>query len=367
MDSQNVQKVSEINLKKIVYDEIVRTKNDEFIIAKIWYMNNSKISTLNVQTSNTQIINFVESTNSLILNPLQDLKFFMENLDQLTCKFINDNQLVKKLGLVKYTYKTLISEMDTPNNCVNVLSIKIATERRKTLFFSSKNKQIIEYGDVKKLFAALKIKDVKIIFEVDGMIIDIKKKRITTNIIARHILLNEIIPQKIELTDYSFIDSDDEDTIYNDKIDENDIILNSQTDCCDNNNDDNNDNDNNNNDNDNNDNNDKDKCETESDNKIYENDIISSEISDSDGDGDGDGDGDSDGDGDGDSDSDGDSDGDGDSGNFNSDSGGGKKNNMQQQKFYDNFAKEGKILMVQKKEFLSPDTINMSGVSNSSS
>jgi predicted alpha/beta hydrolase family esterase len=66
--------------------------------------------------------------------------------------------------------------MENPK--INVLPMKMQKEKRPTLFFSSKNKKIVEYENAKKLFT--KIESVKIIFEIDGLVIDIKKKRITT-------------------------------------------------------------------------------------------------------------------------------------------------------------------------------------------
>ena len=173
-NQQKVLKMSEVKFQNIVYDEAIYSSNKEFIVFKMWYKNDKVLQTLNVQMPNAKIFKFVENNNSIILIPNIETEKFMQDLDKLSYKFANDNKIVKKFNLENFTYKSLISELETPQ--MNVLLMKILTEKRPTLFFSSKNKNIVEYENAKKFFS--KIDSLKIIFEIDGLIIDMKKKEL---------------------------------------------------------------------------------------------------------------------------------------------------------------------------------------------
>jgi hypothetical protein len=219
-----VQNFSNVNFKNIIYDDIAKSNNNRFLVSKMWHFDNKtkNIQTLNVQTQYVKIYKLIQS-DDLLLIPDDDIFNFMENLDKLTYNYINDNNLVQKYNLQNYKYKTLIGELENPH--MNILRLKIMKEKNPTLFFSSKTKNILNYTNAKNIFP--KIDEVKIIIEIDGLIIDTEKKVLTTNIIARQILLKEKQPHKIILTEYSFNDSDEEKL--NNNIDENDIILNTQS------------------------------------------------------------------------------------------------------------------------------------------
>jgi hypothetical protein len=222
--TNKIFKISDINFDNIYYDNLIVSNNKNFIVSKIWLKNINEMHTLNIQSSYMKVFKFIE--NSAILIPNEEIETFLEKLDKLTLKFINDNNLAKKYNLKKYKYKTLINEMENPS--INVLRVRIYNDKKPPLFFSQRNKHVsFNYNDAQKLFS--KVDNIKLIFEIDGLIIDMNKKIILTNMIIRHVLLHEIIPKKIELsTDYLFVDSDKENNCEN-KIDENDIVLNTQT------------------------------------------------------------------------------------------------------------------------------------------
>lgn len=239
MNKNNILKMQIVDLKKIVFDSPSTTNNGNFIVSSMWYKREKELHTLNVQTPYMKVFKFLDSNQCVILLPDKETEDFFEKVDKCTQRFIIDNNLIKKYSLRNFSYKTLINEVDGLDNCV--LRTRICNEKKPTLFFSSKNKTPMEYNEAKNIF--FKVDNLKIIFEMDKMIIDLKNKIIYTNIVARLIMLHEIVPKKIEISEYSFIDSDNDsnnsenenDNKTNNKkyIDENDMVLNTQTEYID--------------------------------------------------------------------------------------------------------------------------------------
>jgi hypothetical protein len=227
MNKSNILKIENVDLKNIVYDNVSMTDKGNFVISNIWYNNKNNLHSLNVQTPYLKVYRFLDG--SVILFPDKKTEDFLENIDKQTRFFIKNAGLFKKYNLQNFRYKALINEMDGIDK--NVMRIRIHNEKKPTIFFSSKNKVPMEYNDAKNIF--FKVDNLKIILEIDKMVIDLKNNIVSTNVIARLVLLHEIVPKKVELTEYSFIDSDSEennDIIDNKKkIDETDIILNTQT------------------------------------------------------------------------------------------------------------------------------------------
>lgn len=223
MDKSTILKIENVDIKKIVYDNANLTDKGNFVVSNIWY-NNKTLHSLNIQTPYLKVYRFLDG--SVILLPDKITEDFLENLDKQTRIFIKNTGLFKKYSLQNFRYKALINEMDGVDK--NVLRVRIRNETKPTIFFSSKTKIPMNYNDAKNIF--FKVDNLKIILEIDKMIIDLKNSIVSTNIIARLVLLHEIVPKKIELTEYSFIESDNEDDNENrKKLDETDIILNTQT------------------------------------------------------------------------------------------------------------------------------------------
>jgi hypothetical protein len=97
--------------------------------------------------------------------------------------------------------------------------------KRPTRFFLSNSDEITKETTNQIMNSTHNIK-IKIIFELDGFIVDLQNKTLYTNIVVRHIRIpNPHKPHKIELVDYSFIDSDNEST----KINIDEVTLNPNT------------------------------------------------------------------------------------------------------------------------------------------
>jgi len=216
-EQKNVFKYTDVKLKNVIYSESVKTKNGDYVFSKIWYKHNKQVQTLNIQTPYFEIHEVIEDGNSLILLPESQLEAFFESLDELTINFIKSNNLITKYGLRNLSYKTTINDLDG----LSVFKAKIVNKQRPPHFYLAKNKQRIDHNNVDGVFE--NANRVKLILEIDGLIIDFAKKIMYTNVVVRQVLISEIEPKRIELETNSFIESDGE----KDK-DDSEIILDVQ-------------------------------------------------------------------------------------------------------------------------------------------
>jgi len=210
-----VLKYQNVDIKKIVFGNCLTTKNKDFIVAKIWYRENLQTPphTLHIQTPIMNINKIVNT--DVLLNQHPQFEELMESIDNLTLNYVKQTNMIHKYNLTNPNYKTLINEYEN----TNIFKLKIFNKTKPTQFFVNKNE--IDQELAKNILQHTN--ELKIIFELDGLVIDVKNNIIFTNIVARHVSLIELVPQKIELVEYSFIESDKEDIV--------DIILNSQIEC----------------------------------------------------------------------------------------------------------------------------------------
>ena len=200
-DQKNVFKYTDVKMKNIIYSEAVKTKSEDFVFSKIWYKDNKQVQTLNIQTPYFKIHEIDDDKSSIILLPEKELEMFFDNLDSLTIDFIKSN-IVTNHNIKGISYRTIVNEI--PN--MNVFRARIGSKQKPPHFYLSKNKNRISYDE------AINILDhcekVKLILEIDGLIIDFNKKIMYTNVVVRQMLISEIEPKKIELETHSFIESE---------------------------------------------------------------------------------------------------------------------------------------------------------------
>ncbi|ATZ80432.1 hypothetical protein BMW23_0378 [Bodo saltans virus] len=205
-----VLKYTEVIFDNFVYDCPIVTNSNEYVIANIWYKNSIPYlhpQSLYIQSPSLQILSKTDNLTELLFTPDAKFEHFMNTIDDMTINFIKTNNLMVKYNLQNFRYKTLINEDDNAK-IVFKTEIMNSNSKRPTKFFFSNKKEIDKYTANQILSITKKI---KIIFEVDALIIDFARKIMYTHIVPRHILISNK-PQKFELTEYSFIDSDDDHT-----------------------------------------------------------------------------------------------------------------------------------------------------------
>lgn len=228
--SNSVLNHSKVNLSNIIYDDLILTNNKQYVVSKMWYQykESHQPITLHIQTSLLKIYEITKNGDIIVsLGELNDTIF--DKIDQLSLEFIKSNGVTKKFGLKDVKYKTIVNEVEiTQKQKINVLRLKIL---EKTQFYVS-NKTSQKFADIKKLL--IKNVDVKAIIEIDGLVIDINNNIIFTNIILRQILIKKVKPLKIELSEYSFVNSDsDNKEKSSSEVNIKDIVLNNHTEYLD--------------------------------------------------------------------------------------------------------------------------------------
>lgn len=215
MQSQQETVLSQksINTTQIVYDDIIMTQNDQFAVAKIWYQPSSdKLHSLLYQTSVLPIYSYDSKTNKFHLKLNENTEQnILSTIDQMSINYIKSTGLLKRLMLSpqKVRYRTIVTDFtNKENEKINSIELKNTT---KTKYYSNGVKKSKNLEDVENLLK--KNVNVKTIIEIDGLVVDIKKESITTNIILHQFKIEKIKPKKIELNEYSFLESEtDEDT-----------------------------------------------------------------------------------------------------------------------------------------------------------
>jgi len=236
--TNNVERLKNIDFKnKLVFDEFIFTNDKKYAISKIWYRdeNINNVKSLYVQLDECEIYDIQLSKNgkvkSVILKTNENIDNHIDILDYEAREHIKNTGIIKKYKLGKLDFNSSINEV-YDNNCnkngniVNVLSLNINHGLKPTKFYINDNGRTeSEYEDIHNLFTrGVKVKP---IIEISSVVIDLTNNSINIRIPFRQILFKKTKPVQIELYEYSFIDSDDNN---GDTNDDNDNIKNNNDD-----------------------------------------------------------------------------------------------------------------------------------------
>jgi len=199
---KKVIKYDGVNVSNILFDAPFVTSNKKYIVSNIWY-NKSCPHTFNIQTSRMDLHEINFSENKLIATPCNQLANILDELDESACDFIKCNKLAKQYSISQYS--TIVKNMNS-SNTLPIIQINISTNDKPTLFFSATNKKQIPYNSSMWTH----VNELKIILTINSLVIDIAKKTAYISFEAKHILLYKLTPMKIELADYSFIESEND-------------------------------------------------------------------------------------------------------------------------------------------------------------
>lgn len=220
MSNQTVNTKKDINVDHIVFDDIIMIQNDQFALAKMWYKPSLKsMHSVFYQTGTLEMVNFDEKTNDFTLELNQEDQNILDQIDKASIKYIKETGLIQRLSLKKneVKYRTIVN--DTKNKLDEpIKSIKLKSTPN-TKFYSNGIKKTRTLSETQQFL--IDGIGVKVIIEFDGVVIDIKKNLIITSIILHQFKINKIVPKRLELVEYSFIDSDNEDENDKDNNDDN--------------------------------------------------------------------------------------------------------------------------------------------------
>lgn len=217
-----------IDTSLIVYDDIILTQNNQFAVAKIWYKpSNNTMHSLFYQTSTMPIYNYDQKNNKFFIKLNGGIdQHVLNEIDKLSINYIKSTNLVQRLALSPKSvkYRTVVQDFtNKEGEHVNSFELKNNTFTKYYSNGIKKSKTLDEVNDLLN-----KGINVKTIIEIDGLIVDIKKETITTNIVLHQFRIEKIIPKKIELCEYSFLESDDE--VENESLNlQNNLTINNMT------------------------------------------------------------------------------------------------------------------------------------------
>lgn len=217
MSDKIVLNYKTVDTKKILYDAsvpIVRN-NGKFILTKIWYQESRAVppKPLFYQTEYLEILD-VSQEGEIILN-VDNVELF-QKVDELSISTVKSQNIVKTNNMKSVKYRTIVSENETDNGAKqNVIKAEIAM---KNIQFFIGDKNPLSFDDVKAHIE--KGTKIKLIVEVEGILTDLKNNIIFTNIIPKQVLIHKLKPVSYNLTEYSFVDSNESDN--SDDSDDND-------------------------------------------------------------------------------------------------------------------------------------------------
>lgn len=239
----NIFNIEHVNFDKIVYGDPIVVEKDKYIVIKLWYDFNSQRNkfdspeTFFIRNPEMTISGTMKDELSFNLDETTKKVYdFYTELDQRSIKYIEVNDILKKYNLKGVRYRTIINQHIDDEN-INFFRTRIINGSKnptkvfdiyRNILQQEKQNSILQIGS-----------KVKTIIEPDAIVIDLQNKKIFTNIILRQMLVTYakfLEPKKVELTEYSFIDSDSEycnkkeiDNICCDDF--NSAIMNTQTEC----------------------------------------------------------------------------------------------------------------------------------------
>lgn len=198
---------SQINTQKIVYEDFCQTDDGKYAVSKLWYDDNESVPprALYVQSSELKFHELTKS-NDIVFPVNKNDNDLFDKIDNMSLEYVKNSGVVNKYKLKDVKFKTIVNEIEiAPKNKTNVFKLRVLEGEKGTKFFMG-DKTNRSFDDVKKYLT--KGVNVVIIIEIDKLVIDIKANVIATNVVLKQILLKKLKPIRVELEEYSFVESD---------------------------------------------------------------------------------------------------------------------------------------------------------------
>lgn len=208
---RTILKYDDFNIQKIIYDEFEESENKQFATSNIWYQE-SELTQPRTCYLQTPYMKVHEIKNGELVLALDNEKLY-EELDKQSLSYVKSKNVTKQYGLKGAKYKAIVNEVEIGSSKkFSALKLKVNNDLRTkhTQFYVFGDKTSKTYDEVKYLLTSGT--NVKAILEVNGLSVDIKNNVIFTNISLKQVLIAKMYPLRVELQEYSFVDSDNEET-----------------------------------------------------------------------------------------------------------------------------------------------------------
>lgn len=196
-----------IEQQKVLNEQFFLSESKEYLCSKTWYQESESVAphTLFLQLQNLRVYDFKKNGDLIIACDDTNL---LKMVDNMTVEFVKASGVTKTHNLSNLKYKPFLNtvEVDTPTGQKKESMFKLRVMNNTTFHLSNKQNQSQE--EIKKLLT--KDCSIKMIVELEGIMIDLQKSFIFANVVLRQVLINKVVPIRYELVECSFLDSEEE-------------------------------------------------------------------------------------------------------------------------------------------------------------
>jgi len=212
---KNILNINNVDVKNIVCAKPV--KQNQYVIIKLYYNHGSSKTSFFIKHSTLQITELshdeiVFELNSNTSKPIVDL---YENIDNMLMECIGNSGVLEQYNMKNVDYRTIVNESNTTKATINYLRLKLTDGKSSAIVYDKVCNTPLNNEQKKELF--VKNKKVKIIVELNAIVIDTQNNLIYANVIVRQVLIKEEKLLNVALTECSFVHSDmtdsDDDTV----------------------------------------------------------------------------------------------------------------------------------------------------------
>jgi hypothetical protein len=185
--------------------------DDKYVVIGLSYGNSDPLM-VNIRSLDVQLYNSATNEIYLDLRKNPEIKEFFENLDNTLTSKIKSDGVLKKIGIKGVSYKSLVNDFtNTDDETFDVLRLKLMFNGDyKTTLYDSHRNVIDESNAVTHIQKGSKA---KVILELVAIVVDKETKTIFVYNVVRHIQTKKNKPIRVKNIEYSFVDSEDENTV----------------------------------------------------------------------------------------------------------------------------------------------------------
>jgi hypothetical protein len=185
--------------------------DDKYVVIGLGYGNSDPLM-INIRSLDVQLYNSTTNEIYLDLRKNPEIKNFFETLDNTLTAKIKSDGVLKKIGIRGVSYKSLVNDFtNTDDETFDVLRLKLMFNcDYKTILYDS-DRNIVDESNV--ITHIQKGSKAKVILELVAIVVDKETKTIFVYNVVRHIQTKKNKPTRVKNIEFSFVDSEDENTV----------------------------------------------------------------------------------------------------------------------------------------------------------
>jgi hypothetical protein len=176
-------------------------------------LSQDKLKPIMLILKDLDVLSFTNNTIILSLKSKENIKKMFDDIDTYIVKLIQEKKITKKLK-TKFNYRQLTSTFTNKDLTCEILSLNVELESNyKTEIYEKKNKKLTIDNAIKLMKDNAKV---DLVLELMSVSFNKDDKFIYLDNVVRQMKVKKVKPKRIEKLEYSFIDSDSEES---DKLD----------------------------------------------------------------------------------------------------------------------------------------------------